>query len=125
MPVEGIPCDQVHIDMKTRITSYGPHDGIIVCCGVQQGPSMFWPYMLNDPSNSRSIQQFDAAPTFPIIHWPTAAENTDDNRRDKSASHMSNQYYQLTAKDGVSHDNNDALEKVRLNIFETVRCINK
>lgn len=121
MSTKGIACNQVFIDMKTKITSYGPHDGIIVYCGVQQEPRMFWP--LNDHSYSPlSIQRFHTAPKFATTHCSTVVEDNGNNRRRKDASSTtSNQYYQLTAKDNTSRDNFNAFEKVHLNIFETVR----
>ncbi|KAL3997487.1 hypothetical protein ACH3XW_11110 [Acanthocheilonema viteae] len=126
MSSKDIAYDQVFIDMKTKITIYGPHNGIIVYCGVQQEPSMCWPYILNDAPNSLSIQQFDAAaPTFATIHWPTAVEENGDNGRNKSATCMPNQHYQLAPKDGTSDDNFSAFEKVRLNLFETNPTIAK
>ncbi|CAG9534087.1 unnamed protein product [Cercopithifilaria johnstoni] len=130
MPIEDIAHSQVFIDMKTKITSYGPHDGIIVHCGIQQEPNMFWPYILNNAPNPLSIQPFDVAvPTFATIHSPSIIENNGDNRdnkRNKSVSYqMPNQYYQLTAKDGISHDNFNAFEKERLNIVEMNPMIDK
>lgn len=108
---------QVLINMKTKITSYGPHNGIIVHYGVQQEPNMFWPCTLNGAPNSLSSQRFDAAPTFATIHWPTI-EDSGDDRRNKGTPCMSNRYYHLTDENGTS---SNVFEKVRLNVFETVR----
>ncbi|MCP9260856.1 hypothetical protein DINM_004130 [Dirofilaria immitis] len=58
---------QMFIGMKTKIISYGPHNGIVVHCGIQQGPEMFWPCILNDTAKSLSSRQFDVAPDNPVI----------------------------------------------------------
>uniref|UniRef100_A0A0R3RUI7 Enhancer of mRNA-decapping protein 3 n=1 Tax=Elaeophora elaphi TaxID=1147741 RepID=A0A0R3RUI7_9BILA len=119
MSTKSITCGQVLIDMKTRITSYGPHNGIIVHYGIQQEPSMFWPYVLNAPPNSPAIQRNDTARTFATIHCPTIAEAKGDNGGNKSASPASNAHYQSTAEDEISNDNFKAFEQLRLNVFET------
>ncbi|VDO30302.1 unnamed protein product [Onchocerca flexuosa] len=117
MPVKG----QVFIDMKTRITSYGPHNGIIVHCGIQQEPDKSWPYIRNDAANTLSSQPFDVAPPVPAtVHWPTV-EDSNDNRSDAKTcrSRIPNQYYPLIVADGTSSDNFNLID--RLNVFETVR----
>uniref|UniRef100_A0AAF5RX21 Uncharacterized protein n=2 Tax=Wuchereria bancrofti TaxID=6293 RepID=A0AAF5RX21_WUCBA len=120
MSVKKVPHGQVLIDMKTKITSYGPHNGIIVHCGIQQEPRMFWPYVLSDTSNSLCTQQFNTAPTSATIHWPTVKEN-DNNQSNKATSSIPNQHYQLTDKEKISTNNFNLPKKVRLNVFETVR----
>ncbi|OZC04887.1 hypothetical protein X798_08157 [Onchocerca flexuosa] len=115
MPVKG----QVFIDMKTRITSYGPHNGIIVHCGIQQEPDKSWPYIRNDAANTLSSQPFDVAPPVPAtVHWPTV-EDSNDNRSDAKTcrSRIPNQYYPLIVADGTSSDNFNLID--RLNVFET------
>ncbi|VDK77834.1 unnamed protein product [Litomosoides sigmodontis] len=109
--------------MRTRITSYGPHDGIIVCCGIQQEPRLLWP--LNDHSSSPNIQPFHEAPKFTTAHCSTVVDESGDSRKRKNASSKSNQSYQLTANDSTSRDNFNAFEKVHLNIFETNPAIAK
>ncbi|VIO95616.1 Uncharacterized protein BM_BM7823 [Brugia malayi] len=122
MSVKKVIHGHVFIDMKTRITSYGPHNGIIVHCGIQQEPSTFWPYVLSNASNSLCTQQLNIAPTSATIHWPTVKES-DDNQQDKATSSLSNQHYQLTDKDRISANNFNDSKKVRLNVFETKQTV--
>ncbi|EJD75549.1 hypothetical protein LOAG_17333 [Loa loa] len=117
MPIKGVAYNQVFIDMKTKITSYGPHNGIIVQCGIQQEPSVFWPCVLNGVPNSMFSQRFDVALTPVTTHWPTM-EDASDNPRNKGAF-MPNQHYQSIGKDVTSSNNFNSSGKVCLNVVET------
>ncbi|KAM3721698.1 Light-harvesting complex stress-related protein 3.2, chloroplastic [Dirofilaria immitis] len=107
---------QMFIGMKTKIISYGPHNGIVVHCGIQQGPEMFWPCILNDTAKSLSSRQFDVAPD--VINWSTV-EDSDDNLRKKKASYISNQLYPLNVEDKTLSDNFNTSKKIRFNVIET------
>ncbi|VDK64227.1 unnamed protein product [Onchocerca ochengi] len=112
---------QMFIDMKTRITSYGPHNGIIVHCGIQQEPDKFWPCIRNDTANSLSSRPLDIAPSIPAtVHWPTV-EDSDDNRSNAKScqSRIPNQYYPLIVEDGTSSDNFNKSGRNCLDVFET------
>uniref|UniRef100_A0A915PRA7 Uncharacterized protein n=1 Tax=Setaria digitata TaxID=48799 RepID=A0A915PRA7_9BILA len=116
MAVEGVANGQeVFIDMKTRIISSGPHNGIIVQNGILQGPDIFWPSTLNGTPNCLSPQRLNPSPSPKILNG--SVRNDDANERSESC--ISSRLYPLTDERIILPDEFNVSKKVHLNIFQT------
>lgn len=116
MSIKGGQYGQLFIDMKTEIISYGPHNGIIIHCGLQQEPNLFWPGVSSPASYFLVPEQFHVTPKLNAIH-KAIIEDSGDNQRNKDTP---SGRCLFNDKDMASSlDSFNIPEKVRLNILKT------
>lgn len=106
-----MPTGQIHIDIKTSITTSGPHNGIIVQSGIQSGSNItVWPCNLNGAPTSLSANHIKSIQVNPAIQWT----DVDPEKRLPESPVYSFSNNDTPPDDFLAHEN------VRLNVFKTV-----